>query len=32
MSSSTDDSISDKRGHKTHHTVSAPKKTPPAKK
>ncbi|HEX4340561.1 MAG TPA: preprotein translocase subunit SecG [Polyangiaceae bacterium] len=31
MSSSTDDSISDKR-HKTHHAVSAPKKTPPAKK
>jgi preprotein translocase subunit SecG len=30
-SSSTDDSISDKRGHKTHHAASAPKK-PPTKK
>ncbi len=32
MSSSTDDSIADKRGHKTHHAASAPKKTTPAKK
>ncbi|HVW28125.1 MAG TPA: preprotein translocase subunit SecG [Polyangiaceae bacterium] len=31
ISSSTDDSISDKRGHKTHHAAPAPKKSSPTK-
>jgi preprotein translocase subunit SecG len=32
LSSSTDDSIKDKRGHRTHSSASAPKKPAPAKK
>jgi len=32
LSSSTDDSIKAKSGHKTHHAAQAPKKPAPAKK